>query len=190
MEDEANQRVAHSLGLSYVHSAPAETVTLSLQKEYPHKSKIKDIFYGQYRDTAIRIMTYERQVGKGYLTLNLIEITFDHPLPKMQLVNATTISLYTIHYPTLTLEGGFQHHFFLYAPTGTQIEDLQIFSPDFMQTMIDRYPDVTFECADNALYFFQDTNNGFVRRGEISKKIVTGLFERIDFFIATFSRLK
>jgi hypothetical protein len=55
----------------------------------------------------------------------------------------------------ISLEGNFDKYFSVYAPPDTQIEDLEVMTPDLMESLVDHYDEyqnVGFECHDDKLY--------------------------------------
>ena len=54
----------------------------------------------------------------------------------------------------LSLEGGFDQQFALYAPTGRQVDVLQVFTPDVMAAIVDAGADYDYELQGGALYVY------------------------------------
>ena len=190
MDEDFKKRLASLFGFSYATSAGIQIDTM-FSPYINHY--VSDIFNGIYHGKSIKSLSYSFPAGKTAIISGLTVIEFSHDLPQMQLVNGMKMwTLDMVHYKCkeLDLEGNFQHHFLLYAPEGTQIEDLQIFSPDFMQTIIERFPDIAFECDGNKLYLMQGVQDAIVGHGRISKKSITYFFEEIDFLINKFSKFE
>jgi hypothetical protein len=65
-----------------------------------------------------------------------------------------------VHFSSLekiSFEGDFNKYFSVYAQANSQIEDLEIMTPDFMQFLIDNYEQYKYfgiECSANNLYIY------------------------------------
>jgi hypothetical protein len=189
------QQFAGLLGYSYSLYPPAGKGNLllgamALSNGFSTVS-IKDVFIGSHGERAAEGFSLFFYKGKVYYELKFTKITFKKPLPAMLLVNALTItSLDVGAWKELKLEGDFQKHFVLYAPQGSEVEDLEIFTPDFMEALIEQHPDASLKCVGNDLYISGSFRETVVDWGKISKKKLSDFLGEMDFLIAAFSRFE
>lgn len=74
----------------------------------------------------------------------------------------------------LSLEGDFDRYFTLYAPKGFEQDALYIFTPDFMQLLVDRIKDADVELIGDRLYVYK---RGYMPLNETG---ITPILELID----------
>ncbi len=138
-----------------------------------------DIITGVYRGNDLRLFLYQLTTGSGrnktVRSDTVIELDLHGQLPNLLMVNRKShlgqISLAGSFGTSnkIGLEGDFNKYFTLYAPADTQIEALEVFSPDTMALMEDHSRHYTVEFAANRIYIYA---NGLITTSEE----LTGLF--------------
>jgi hypothetical protein len=171
MSKEFAKHFAAVMGYAFSDSAPFSTVSGDIFK-LGWGGEIYDVVSGVYRGHPVRIFEYQFTVGGGkssrtfYYTV--LEIRFAHSLPEMHVVETaisaedmlTMSHVIDAHFSSpvkISLEGDFNKYYSVYVPPNTQIEDLEVMTPDFMESLIDRYDQyqsIGFECHDDKLYLY------------------------------------
>ena len=187
------EHLASITGYSFSPSAPMEIMQGSLSG-VGRDRRILNVFSGTYDNRPMLSFQYWYTINEGKYEVDrgyaVTKLQFAHALPRMQLVNATMVTIPHADMKSLQLEGDFQHHFLLYAAQGNEIEDLQIFTPDFMASLIDMYPSMNFECINNTLYLYDGITNGAISWGKLSKKNIVEFYAKLDFLISALSRFE
>lgn len=147
--------------------------------------ELHNVLTGTFENRPIRLFEYIYGQGRSEGTLAIFEITFSGKLPTMQLSSVfmqpllmTSLHAYVGGEEKLKLEGDFDNHFNLSAPQGTQIEDLQIFTPDFMQQLLESYKPMSFECAGDKLLICLPGNLPVTRKGLFNYYLYADLLNR------------
>jgi hypothetical protein len=166
------QHLAGIMGYSFTEAAPLASVAGDMFRA-GHDQEISDVLSGTYQGLPIRLFQFKFVTGYGKSQQThvfvIAEFQFSHPIPPMRVVRADpslseivlddrAIDVHASSPVKISLEGDFNKYFSVYAPENTQIEDLEIMSPDFMAFLIDHYDiykDIGFECHDTRLYIHQ-----------------------------------
>jgi hypothetical protein len=111
------------------------------------KQAVSDIITGTYRGNDLRLFLYKLTVRQGRSSVTrtdtVIELDLHGQLPNLLMVNKqSNYNKINIEESfgtknKIQLEGDFEQFFTLYAPSNTQIEALEVFSPDTMALMED-----------------------------------------------------
>jgi hypothetical protein len=169
MSKDFARRFAAIMGYTFSDEAPFSTVSGDIFK-LDNFGQIYDIASGTYRDHPLRIFEYQFSEGSGKSShtfhYTILEIQFAHPLPEMHVMKTATSAedILTMsraidaHFSSpmkISLEGDFDKYYSVYAPPDTQIEDLEVMTPDLMESLVDHcdeYQNIGFECHDDKLY--------------------------------------
>jgi hypothetical protein len=132
-----------------------------------HGRKMTDLLTGSYEGYPMRIYNYTATLGygKGSYSANftVFELTFGSTLPEILL---NPISVEFVKYgpgqtlqgfiasnmKSISLEGNFNDFFELYIPSNYDFEIREIFQPDLMAELIDKYRDYAIEINGEHLY--------------------------------------
>ena len=155
------EQFAKSLGFSYEPKGDLTTVAGTIFN-VGHSQEMKNVISGKDGDGhPIRIFSYNYTVGSGknahtyYFTI--FENTF---LGKMPHILLHKQSFFADIEPDLSgaehikLEGDFGKYFSLSVEKEFEIEALQIFTPDFMQELIENAKKLNFEFFQSKLYIY------------------------------------
>ncbi len=129
-----------------------------------HGAKNEDIITGEINHLPLRLFNYFYKVKQGksskqYAT-TILEIDFQTPVPPLLLLidkhyfgddladnNLTRVSKITLSTPL-------ENHFSLFAETKFEIEALQIFTPEFLQLLYEKYSLLNLDLVDTKLYIY------------------------------------
>ncbi len=122
---------------------------------------IEDVLSGVYHGCPIEIFNYRFTVHQGksahteYYTI--FALTFDGKLPDIALapksfLGAGSLASAPDADAKITLEGDFNEHFYLYAPKTFEVEIREIFQPDLMAELVEKYRSYRIEIADSRMY--------------------------------------
>jgi hypothetical protein len=164
-EGQFMKQVGTALGYTYFDSAPMTSVMGTLFS-FGHGQTLSFVLSGQYATLPVRIYYYSTTVGSGKnshtYTFTVFEITYPYDMPHVILCKKegfwTSLSEGNYHsFPggeMTTLEGNFSKYFSLCGEKGLETETYEIFTPDVMQTILDKTPKVNFELCKNKLYVY------------------------------------
>ncbi len=135
-----------------------------------HRGHTKNIAYrmvGTIASFRSALYVYGYTVGSGkhakrYLT-TVIDVQLPYALPRIYLDAQKDASIRAVlgspHIEQLTLESNEFHRLFdLYVEDGAQVEALQVFTPDFMATLMDQEQHVDIEIAHGQMYLYQNAS--------------------------------
>jgi hypothetical protein len=123
--------------------------------------RIEDVLSGVYRGCSIEIFNYRFSVqhGKSSHTeqYTIFALDFDGVLPDIALaprsfLGAGSLASVPAADVEITLEGDFNEHFYLYAPKAFEVEIREIFQPDLMTELVEKYQSYRIEIADSRIY--------------------------------------
>ena len=160
------QQFAQSLGYTYSPSDKLSNMQGSMFT-IGHSQRIMDVISGKDNDRLVRIFLYSYTVsyGKSSQTYDhtVLESTFDGNVPHILLRKSiSSIDLYQPIFKDgeyLKLEGDFNKYFSLQIEKDFEVEAYQIFTPDFMEELIEIAKNLEFEFIGNKLYIY---SSGFV----------------------------
>lgn len=162
------KQFAQNLGYEYAPKGDMASVSGSLF-EMGHSKNITHVISGHDDKHNMRIFLYSFTVGygKSSYTYNytVFENTFSGNMPhislkpKISVLGMTSwpegfIPLDFSNSRSIHLEGDFDKHFFLDVEKEFEIEVYQIFSPDFMEKLINISKNFGFEFYQNKLYIY------------------------------------
>ena len=158
------QQVAEKLKYEYLPLLDLSAVNGNLFK-IGHSQLIKNAITGFYNNLPIKIFNYNFSIGHGKqkrtFFYTIFEIETKSEMPDMILLRNdffafTNLNQLTLGKEKLNLEGDFNKYFKLYIPKDFQIEALQIFTPDVMAELIDKFKnvDMSIEINSNKIYLF------------------------------------
>lgn len=119
-----------------------------------HSKRITNVIQGQYQGKAIELFNYGYTVGHGKSARNyrftVMNVSYQHDLPHIFLhdrkdnFGASPI-LYFKNDQVLELNHEFSKNYLLLVPKGLHHEALQVFTPDFIHDLIERWSDFGLE---------------------------------------------
>lgn len=158
------EQVAKTLNYKYVPLLDLSAMTGNLFK-IGHSQQVKNVIIGVYNNLPIKIFNYNFSTGSGKqrrdFRYTIFEIETKSEIPNMILMKndffaLTDLNALTSGKEKLNLEGDFNKYFKLYIVKDFQIEALQIFTPDIMAELIDKFKnvDMNIEINSNKIYLF------------------------------------
>lgn len=127
-------------------------------------SSASDVITGSFKGYPIRMfrfsISYHSDKYSQDLTDTVIEIDLKGKLPRLLMVNKKSqvgqIDIEGVYVTKnqFSLEGDFNQHFKLFGLPGTQIEALEVFSPDIMQLMESEASNFTVEFVYDRVYLY------------------------------------
>lgn len=158
------KQFAKNLGYEYTPKGEISSVSGSLF-EIGHSKSITHVISGHDEEHNMRIFLYSFTVGYGKYSrtynYTVFENTFSGNMPHISLRPKTGffnsdnfVSLDFENLRSIHLEGDFDKYFFLSVEKEFEIEVYQIFSPNFMQKLIDTSQKFAFEFYKNKLYIY------------------------------------
>lgn len=155
------KQFAGSLGYQYFGSGDMSSVEGSLFSA-GHSQKITDVISGLDSGRPVRIFLYAYTVGYGKNShtyhYTIFENTFSGNMPHMLLhKEGLFLSDVPPHFSGgehISLEGDFNKYFSLSVEKDFEVEAYQIFTPDFMEELIETSKSLGFEFSQNKLYIY------------------------------------
>lgn len=131
--------------------------------EIGHSKDIEDIIRGQFKGHPIELFNYYYVIGSGkhrqeyYFTV--MRVKYNTLLPHLFLKDrkdnfGSALTFRFKNEQKISLEGDFDKYFVLFAPRGLQHEALQIFTPDFMHDMKEKWNDFSLEFINSHIYIY------------------------------------
>ncbi len=161
---EMMRQIAQSLGYSYAEKGdPADLTAATFQIGHSHK--MYDVLTGTYRDYPVRIFSFDYTVGSGKSSHTycrvVFELTYTNSLPHIILNPLYVFNDLGVPYgvsgtEAVQLEGDFGQHFKLSVAKDAQIQVREIFQPDLMQALIDKYSQFSIEIFSEKVYVVRD----------------------------------
>ncbi|MGB7035384.1 MAG: hypothetical protein WBD71_07635 [Xanthobacteraceae bacterium] len=154
------RQLAQAIGFNYESTASLQTVQGKIF-ELGSSRQIEDVLSGTYQSHPIRIFGYRFTVhaGKSSYTAKytIFALAFEGTMPDIVLAPksfllASTLGIAPGGCTKIVLEGDFNEHFHLYAPEGYEVEIREIFQPDLMAELVEKYQSYRIEIAGGALY--------------------------------------
>jgi hypothetical protein len=191
---------ADIMGYVYAPTAPLATFTGMLFKLWTDQC-IMNVMLGTCHGHAIRLFDYSfrRPQGKSSVecSYTVLEVQFEKDLPTIETIhrqanllepsNFSMASNDLYHNQTLLkTEGNFNDYFSVFVPRGTEIEGLEVVTPDLMAAMLDRYRNFDFECNGHNLYIFMAgeirlrTKKDFLQIYSLADALIPKLHEMIS----------
>lgn len=185
-------QIAQSLGYAYAANAPLQSISGVLFSRGWGR-KIANVLSGSYRDKPVRLFSYQYTVQQGkasYTYINTVcELTFSEPVPHivllphsfMDMTTGTDVGAFSglDAMERAELEGGFNEHFDVYIERGAQLELREIFQPDVMQYLIDRFAGCDLEIGGTKLYVLVHgqyaTRDEYVALHELADTLIDAL---------------
>lgn len=135
----------------------------------PGEQQTSDVVSGTYAGIALHMFLFETTVRLGrsdYTFKNTVmELDLPGELPHLLLVDkrwrgskhdGPSVEAAAGIESTISLEGDFNKRFTLHAPAGSQVEALEVFSPDTMALMEDTPRHYLVEFVGNRIYIYTD----------------------------------
>jgi hypothetical protein len=155
------KQFADSLGYTYSDTGDFASVQGSLFS-IGHSQRIYDVISGTDKDRPVRIYLYQYTVGYGRdshtCNYTIFENTFSGEIPHIVLHN---VSIFLSEdgpnfsgSEHISLEGDFNKYFSLSVEKGFETEAYEIFTPDFMEELIETSKTLGFEFSKNKLYIY------------------------------------
>jgi hypothetical protein len=187
------QKYAQLIGATYASSGdPYSVQSCVLTFGEP---VMRTVLSGKYREHSIRIFYYEMslqihnsvQVEKH----TVFEVIFSAQVPDTLIMpvrkNTPDLLFLSDRYPqdsvAVTLEGDFNKHFKLYTAPDYQMEIREIFEPDFMALLIDRFSGVAWELSGDRLYIYTrafENVDDVIACTTISDELIMEVIKRIE----------
>ncbi|HTR18692.1 MAG TPA: hypothetical protein VMH91_01780 [Candidatus Paceibacterota bacterium] len=151
------EQIASTLGYTYEESAPVESV-VGTSLAIGHSQRVYDVISGTYHSYPVRIFTYQYTVGYGKnartYTKAVFELTYTNALPHIILKPASWTNEFgsVAGMSTVNLEGDFGKHFTLLVGNDAQVQAREIFEPDIMQDLIQKFSGYNCEIVGNKVY--------------------------------------
>jgi hypothetical protein len=154
--------------------------------------KIEDVLSGTYQGQPVRIFSYAFTIQEGRSSrtehYTVFALAFDCDIADIALtpksfLSASTLSKAPDDGIKIKLEGDFNEHFNLYAPRLFDVQIREIFQPDLMAELIDKYRSYRIETAGNVLYVIGPliTNKAkFLAAHELTDKLFTSVIPRLQ----------
>lgn len=160
------KQVADKLGYEYSSIGSLYTMKGKLF-DIGHSGNVQDIISGKYLNFPLKIFNYYFTVGYGKSSrtygYTVFEIQFNTDLPEIVLLTKDFLSFLNIDILPLTmgkkklsLEGDFDKYFQLYVPKDLEIEVLEIFTPDVMAELIDKFRGFNIEICEDKMYVYYE----------------------------------
>ena len=155
------EQFAKSLGYTYASRGDMTSVRGSLFS-VGRSQVIKDVISGVDKNRPVRVFLYSYTVGGGKnshtYNYTIFETAFGSNMPHILLHNpwlflegSTSTFSGTEH---ISLEGNFNTYFSLSVEKGFEMEAYEIFTPDFMEELIETSKTLGFEFSQNKLYIY------------------------------------
>jgi len=161
MRGDMMKQFAKSLGYEYTEIGDIKDLKASLFGA-GHDREMINVISGKDNGRPVRIFSYSYTIGSGksshryYYTV--FENTFSGNMPSIVLHKA---GLFSQENPPhfsggehISLEGDFNKYFSLSVEKEFEIEAYQIFTPDFMEELIETSKSLGFEFSQNKLYIY------------------------------------
>jgi hypothetical protein len=125
---------------------------------------IFDVIGGIDKDRPVRIFLYRYTVGSGRNShtydFTIFEIAFDGEVPHILMysnvnffgLNIGEVQISSVEH--VSLEGDFKKHFSVSVEKGFEMEAYEIFTPDFMEELVETSKKMNFEFFKNKLYIY------------------------------------
>jgi hypothetical protein len=119
-----------------------------------------DVVSGIYKGHTLDVFYYNFVVGRTTNAYTVLRSTFNVPLPNMFLeTNDRTygeiaFTNYGNATETVQLEGDFNKYFTLKVRKGSEANAFEIFTPDIMAELLDKYRHYSFEILDTYLFIY------------------------------------
>ena len=163
------QEIGKSIGFAYQASASADDI-IGKSLAVGHDRALTDVLSGTYKDIPIRMFRYSftvdntvdnRVESSTSGSVLAFEATFSGTMPEVFIVSksrnasilAPGMDLLSIG-KHVKLEGDFNRYFYMIVPTDSDVEALQLITPDVMAGLIDKAKDLSFEFFGNKMYMF------------------------------------
>ena len=154
------QQIASAIGFRYQDTASlrgmqAKFFQLGMSRQ------IEDMLSGVYRGCPIEIFNYSFSVQHGRSSqtehYTIFALTFNGVLPDIALAPKSFLGAGSVASAPdadveITLEGDFNEHFYLYAPKNFDVEIREIFQPDLMLELIEKYQSYRVEISGSRVY--------------------------------------
>ena len=125
---------------------------------------MQDIIEGEINKTPLSLFNYSYTVGSGKSShtyqKTILEIDFKTPVPPLLLLvdkhwfgdNISNNNLKNVS--KITLDEVFEKHFDLFSEKKFEIEALQIFDPDFLNSIYEKYKFFSLDFSETKLYIY------------------------------------
>lgn len=155
------QQFARDRGFEFSDTGEMESVHGALFSA-GHSQSIIDVISGKEDGRPVRIFCYSYKTGSGKSEethhYTVLENTFTGAVPHILLSSDSLSSAVGgeryFSNDEVLMEGDFSKYFSLYVQKEFEIEAYQIFTPDFMQELIETSKEYNFEFSENKLYIY------------------------------------
>ena len=174
------QQFAKETGLTYLSSSKSVTEEKGSLFSIGHSKNITHLIGGKHKDHDVQMFYYKYTVGQGkhshtYFS-TVLRITHDHIVPPILLMvdrqNFGGISPSFEDSVKIKPELNFDSKFDLFAKQKYEIEALQIFKPEFLEVMLNRWDMFNIEFNENDIYIF--TNSQIKTRSILQNMFAIG----------------
>jgi hypothetical protein len=190
---ELMKQVAASIGFTYAESLDFDDPKGGFTFSAGHSKSLGDIMTGVYRDFPMRIYTYTFITGYGKNQTthhrSIVELNYGKALPHIYLSSNSFINdllsgdLVSMNAKKVTLEGDFNEHFTLYIEGDADVEVREIFQPDFMQELIEKYSEYRIELSGNFVYIVRpvmlSTRADVLQMHELADKLIDDMLPNL-----------
>jgi hypothetical protein len=154
---------AQKLGFIYKGKGNAQHFSGSLFS-IGHSRRVTHLIVGDILKHNTQIFSYQYVTGSGKHrqthSFQIFEITFDKSLPfftlKEKMLFFSPINISTTHSTNIKLEGNFNTFFDLEVEKEFEIELLQIFTPDLMHELCEKWKHLSIESIENKVYIYEN----------------------------------
>jgi hypothetical protein len=156
---------SQSLNFQYIGTCSSEKFEGSLFKA-GHSRRVFNLIEGKIGDEDTKIFDYSYITGSGKHRkthfFTIIEVSLHSQLPYL-ILKERGFDLFNIgsalkikNPKKLKLEGDFNNYFSLEAEKEFEIEVLQIFTPDLMTLLCDKWCHLSIETSDDRIYIYEN----------------------------------
>lgn len=154
------QQIASAIGFRYQPTGSRPELEAKFF-QLGSSRQIEDVLSGVYRGCPIEIFNYSFTVQQGRSShtehYTIFALTFAGVLPDIALapksfLGAGLLACAPDGDVAVTLEGDFNEHFYLYAPKNFDVEIREIFQPDLMLELIEKYQSYRVEISGSRVY--------------------------------------
>lgn len=130
-----------------------------------HNKHVKHLLIGSLSNYQTQIFSYQYATGSGKEQqthyFQVFEIIFEKPLPNFTLKEKNNLlnsflPIKTKQSNSIRLEGDFANFFDLEVEKEFEIELLQIFTPDLMNELCEKWKHLSVESVENRMYIYEN----------------------------------
>ncbi len=179
---------AKKINFVYQKNGDPKTCTGSLFR-LGHRRKMNHLLIGQISNHNTNIFNYAYTIGHGKhqhtYQFQVFEIDFNKPLPffvlkEKEFLFGTSIDIKTNNAKPITLEGDFNNFFNLEVEKEFEIELLQIFTPDLMHELCEKWKHLSIESVENRLYVYENRSINETKELDSMCELATHFIKSIE----------